>query len=110
MLWDLAGGPDVGPVAPSYYRGAAGAVIVCDLTRPETLAGTSRYAERFLAANPTALWILAANKADLVDERRLSDEELAEAAAAHRVPLFLTSAKRGDQVEDLFRHLGSLLI
>ena len=110
MLWDLAGGPDVAPIAPSYYRGASGAVIVCDLTRPETLAGTGRYAERFLAANPAARWVLAANKADLAGERRLSERELGETAAAHGVPLFLTSARSGDQVEELFRQLGLLLI
>jgi small GTP-binding protein len=110
MLWDLAGGPDLAPVAPSYLRGASGALIVCDLTRPESLAGTGVYAERFLAANPGAPWILVANKADLITARQLSDGELAEAAAVHGVPLLLTSAKSGDQVEELFQQLGLLLI
>jgi small GTP-binding protein len=110
MLWDLAGGPTIGPVSPSYYRGAAGAVIVCDVTRPETLEGTERYAEGFLAVNPGAPWILAANKVDLVEERVVSDEALAQAAELHGARFFATSAKTGEQVEDLLEWLGLLLI
>lgn len=110
MLWDLAGGPNIGPVSPSYYRGAAGAVIVCDVTRPETLTGAGRYAEGFLATNPGVPWILAANKVDLDEERMVSDEDLAQAAGRHDVPLFLTSARTGEQVESLFERLGVLLV
>jgi small GTP-binding protein len=110
MLWDLAGGPSIGPVSPSYYRGAAAAVIVCDVTRPETLDRTAHYAEGFLATNPGAPWILAANKVDLAEERLVSEETLARAADAHGVPLFVTSARSGDGVESLFERLGMLLI
>jgi small GTP-binding protein len=110
MLWDLAGGPDIGPVVPSYYRGAAGAVIACDLTRPETVAGTSNYAEGIMKANPRAFVVMAANKVDLVEERRVTDEELAAKAAEHGARLFLTSAKTGEQVEAMFEHLGTALI
>ncbi|RLC60203.1 MAG: GTP-binding protein, partial [Chloroflexota bacterium] len=37
MLWNLAGNEEFDRVRASYLRGAAGAVLVCDLTRPETL-------------------------------------------------------------------------
>ena len=36
MLWDLAGSEEFDQVRASYLRGASGAVLVCDLTRPET--------------------------------------------------------------------------
>jgi small GTP-binding protein len=110
MLWDLAGGPDLGPVVPSYYRGAAGAVIACDLTRPETLGGVIGYASGFREANPAAHLVMAANKVDLVEERRLSDEELAAVAGEQKAALFLTSAKTGEQVEAMFQKLGALLV
>jgi small GTP-binding protein len=109
MVWDLAGGPDAGPVVHSYYRGASGAIIACDLTRPETLASTCAYAERFLAANPSAKVIIAANKVDLTAERRLTDEELAAVAIDTHAPLFLTSAKTGQSVEEMFHKLGLLI-
>lgn len=110
MLWDLAGGPEFAPIAPSYYRGASGAILVCDLTRPDTLDGIGRYAAAFLAACPTARLVLAANKTDLETERVLDDEALAKVASAHGAPIFLTSAKTGAQVEALFEELGRLLV
>jgi GTPase SAR1 family protein len=110
MLWDLAGGPDTGPAVPNYYRGSAGAIIVCDLTRPQTLHNVHQYAREFLAVNPEARLVTAANKADLVRERCVSDEQVASVAAAHRAPFFLTSAKTGERVEEMFCHLGQLLV
>lgn len=110
MLWDLAGGPDTGPMAPSYYRGASGAIIACDLTRPETIPGVKRYADRLLAANPAAALVLAANKVDLVQERRVAEEDLEAVASETRAPLFLTSARTGEQVEAMFGQLGVLLL
>jgi small GTP-binding protein len=110
MLWDLAGGPDAGPIVPSYYRGAAGAVIACDLTRPDTLPRVTSYAQGFLEANPNARLVIAANKVDLVEERRLSDEELDAVGSDLGAPLFLTSAKTGEQVEEMFQQFGLLLV
>ena len=110
MLWDLASGPEGGPLVPSYYRGAAGAVIVCDLTRPDTVPGATRYAEEALALNPGASLVLAANKVDLEQERAVTDDSLAAAAAEIRAPLFYTSAKTGEEVETMFRELGLLLV
>jgi small GTP-binding protein len=110
MLWDLAGGPQASPVVPSYYRGSAGAIIALDLTRPQTLSSVGQYAQGFLAVNPQARFVMAANKVDLVTERCLSDDQVAGVAAAHGVPFFLTSAKTGEQVELMFHHLGQLLV
>jgi small GTP-binding protein len=110
MIWDLSGGPDAGPVVPSYYRGAAGAIVTCDLTRPETLSGVSRYAELFLDQNRRAKLVLAANKTDLAEQRHLDSEELAGMAEQWQAPLFLTSAKTGEQVEAMFQELGQLLL
>ena len=110
MLWDLAGGPDAGPVVPSYYRGASGAVIACDLTRYETLSGVAKYAKGFLATNPKARLVIAANKVDLVEERRMTDDELAAVSSAIDAPFFLTSAKTGEQVESMFQQLGAFVV
>jgi small GTP-binding protein len=112
MVWDLAGGPEIGPVVPGYYRGAAGAIVVCDVTRPETLDGLRRYAGEFLAVNPlcAARLVVTANKMDLDEERRLADEDLQAAAAEVGAPLFLTSARTGEQVDAMFYQFGLLLL
>ena len=111
MLWDLAGSEEFDTVRASYLRGASGAVLVCDLTRPETLASLVTYADDLRRVSPQAVHlVLAANKLDLADQRRLSQDDLEQAAARLAAPLYLTSARSGDEVEGLFRRLGELLV
>lgn len=116
MLWDLAGSEEFDRVRASYLRGASGAVLVCDLTRPETLDSLHRYVDELRAASPGAHVILAASKRDLVEPfppeglRSLTAEEVEAEGSRLDAPYYLTSAKTGDEVVDLFRHLGRLLV
>jgi small GTP-binding protein len=116
MLWDLAGSEEFDRVRASYLRGSAGAVLVCDLTRPETLDCLPQYTDELHAANPEAHLILAVNKRDLIEpsppeDLRPLDLEKVEAVARRLAsPYYLTSAKTGLEVEELFRHLGRLLV
>ena len=93
----------------SYMRGATGAVLVCDLTRPETLDSLARYVEQLRGVNPHARFVVAANKADLEAQRALTEAQVAEFATALDASYALTSAKTGTEVEALFRALGSVL-
>jgi small GTP-binding protein len=110
MVWDLAGSEEFDQVRSSYIRGAAGAVLVCDLTRAETLDSLQSYAHNLLGNNPNTPLIIAANKYDLVDQLTFSSEQIERVAAKLRAPYYLTSARTGDRVETLFRHLGQLLV
>lgn len=109
MLWDLAGSEEFNQVRASYLRGAAGAILVCDLTRPETLENLQAYAATLLATNPNAKLVIATNKSDLVEQQRLAPEQIEQTAAQLNAPFYLTSAKSGNEVETLFRHLAELL-
>jgi small GTP-binding protein len=110
MLWDLAGSAEFSRMQASYLRGAAGAVLVCDLTRPETLERLHACAEDVLEASPGARLVVAANKCDLADRRRIGEEELGRVAALIDAPYYLTSAKTGQEVEALFRCLGQMVV
>jgi small GTP-binding protein len=110
MLWDLAGSEEFTPVRASYLRGAAGGILVCDLTRPETLANIGTYVDDLLGVNPNAQLVLAANKRDLVEQQLLTLVEIERVAAELNATYYLTSAKTGEEVETLFRHLGRLLV
>lgn len=109
ILWDLAGSEEFDSLRVSYLRGAAGAVLVCDLTRPETLESCRMYADELRSVNPAARFVLAANKRDLVGSHHLTEEQIAAAAAGLAIPHYLTSAKVGDDVEAVFRDLGRQL-
>jgi small GTP-binding protein len=110
MLWDLAGSEEFDHVRASYLRGAAGAVLVCDLTRQETLPNLNRYVNGLLHSKSDTKIILAANKLDLTEQAQLTQAQVEQAAQMLDVPVFFTSAKTGDEVESLFYRLGQMLI
>ena len=89
---------------------SAGAVLVCDLTRPATLQSLRGYATDLSTVTPGMSLIVAANKRDLADEQQLAPAQVEAMAADLHAPWYLTSAKTGDEVEALFRHLGRLLV
>jgi small GTP-binding protein len=106
LIWDLAGGDDFSQAGSSYLRGAAGALIVCDLSRRETLASLKNYAQQLRAMNETAVLVFIGNKADLVEEQEISPDDLAEIAQAYGSQFLLTSALIGSNVENAFNHLA----
>jgi putative ribosome biogenesis GTPase RsgA len=62
------------------------------------------------ASNPDIRMILLANKADLIDKRQITPEQISEVASELGLPHFYTSAKTGNSVEEAFRELGRLLV
>lgn len=107
LIWDLAGGRDIG--RSRNLVGLAGALLVCDLTRADTLDALRGYAQLIHQANPDATVALLANKADLVDERVITDEQLWAVAHEMQAPVFFTSAKTGDLVDTAFTVLADRL-
>ena len=69
-----------------------------------------QYIKILLQTSPNAKLIIAANKIDLVDEHELTEEDIAQFAAKFNAPYFLSSAKVGDNVDQLFRVLGEKLV
>lgn len=110
MLWDLAGSEEFNDLRASYLRGAAGGMLVCDLTRPETLESLYEYAASLRALNAAAPIVVAANKDDLREQHLLTADQVREAAHSLKAACFFTSARTGQNVEEVFRHLGRLLV
>jgi small GTP-binding protein len=109
LLWDLNGGAKFDSMMISYMSGAAGAIVVCDLSRRETFEQISYYADHLIKLRPQAKLILVGNKADLLNKAVL-EKDLKTLADQYQVPYFLTSAKTGDQVEAMFIKLGEALL
>jgi len=108
IVWDLAGSDEYGAQA-SYLRGAAGALIVCDLIRRETLASMQEYAARMRQVNPDAALVFLGNKVDLVLDRAVEDAEMQSVCSAFNGPYLLCSAKTGERVSDGFLMLVEAL-
>jgi len=110
MLWDLAGSEEFSHVRASYLRGATGAILVCDLTRSGTLFALHQYAEDLRTVNRDVSLVVAANKVDLETGREVDDDQIAAMAERLNAPYFLTSARSGLAVHDMFRTLGLRLL
>jgi small GTP-binding protein len=109
MLWDVGGTQHFHFMPTSYLRGVTGGVLVCDMTRPETLDSLRSYTRVLVQTNSRVKLVLAANKYDLVSQPQLVQKDVEQAAADLNSPYFMTSAKTGHGVDRLFRHLGRLL-
>lgn len=108
LIWDLEGHTKFKSIAPSYLQGAKGALIVGDVTRPETIERLCEHIKLFLSVNPKGIIILALNKTDLVEPQKL--EKLIELASSQQTErvlgLYKTSAKTGANVGAIFDTLA----
>merc|ERR1712166_24302 len=96
QIWDTAGQESFRSITRSYYRGAAGALLVYDITRRETFTHlTSWLEESRQHASPNMTIMLIGNKCDDDDKRAVSKEEgEAFAKTAHNVEeAFFETAK-----------------
>lgn len=109
LLWDLAGGDSYHDTESGYLRGAAGALIVCDLTRKDTLTVMDSYTQQIRAFNPQAAVVFVGNKVDLADQRIITDEQLNAIARRHGTVSFLSSAKTGENVDNAFEALADAI-
>jgi len=99
LIWDIEGATPTRSIPHSYFKGASGAIFVCDVNRSETIESLNEHINTFLMLNHEAKHVIAYNKADLLSVQQ--KEELFLPANA-----FLTSAKLDSNVERLFMTLA----
>ncbi|CAN1212746.1 GTP-binding protein [Tumidithrix helvetica PCC 7403] len=112
LIWDIEGSTKFKAIAPSYLQGSKGALIVADVTRPETIANLSQHIQLFLSINPKGYAIVALNKADLVEPEKLAKLlEIYQFSDQSRVlAVKATSAKLGDGVDQIFHKLAYSMV
>jgi len=110
QIWDTAGQEKYHSLAPMYYRGAAAAIIVYDITRLSTFKTLKSWVEELRSQGPKDIAIaIAGNKADLGSKREV-DTAIASAYAEEIGAMYLeTSAKDDQNVHDIFVQLSSRL-
>ncbi|KAL4796196.1 P-loop containing nucleoside triphosphate hydrolase protein [Aspergillus venezuelensis] len=109
-LWDTAGQETYKSITRSYFRGASGALLVFDITRPATFTACTQWLQDLRQiAEEGIVVILVGNKSDLGEgdsdsnQRRVTREEAEEWCRMNNVVRYLeTSAKSGEGVERAF--------
>ncbi|KAM3616663.1 uncharacterized protein V6R79_021432 [Siganus canaliculatus] len=103
QIWDTAGQERFRSVTRSYYRGAAGALLVYDITSRETYnALTNWLTDARTLASPNIVIILCGNKKDLDADREVTFLEASRFAQENELMFLETSALTGENVEEGF--------
>jgi Ras-related protein Rab-5C len=109
-IWDTAGQERYRSLAPMYYRGAAAAVVVYDITNPDSFSGAKSWVKELQRrGDPNVVIALAGNKADLEARRRVEFEQAQAYAQENGILHLETSAKNANNVKALFVEIAKKL-
>lgn len=104
ILWDIAGEISQEKVPRTYFLGTSAIVYVYDLTRPSTQLNLKKDLALLEDILPGCIVKVVGNKKDIT-----SPEKMEAAVNSKHTDLF-TSAKTGENVEDLFVSLAKELL
>ena len=105
IIWDLEGTDEGRMRRESYLLGTHGVVFVFDVSRPSTFQNLNDDLKIVAQKTPSTPLIVVGNKIDLV-----INEDLQTLLKGNNIEAnYLTSAKTGDAVNEMFTHLATLL-
>ncbi|OHT06277.1 small GTP-binding protein [Tritrichomonas foetus] len=104
LVWDTAGQEVYRGLAPMYYRNAVIAIIVYDITIPESFNSVQYWLEELEANSDQNLVItICGNKLDLEEQRKV-ESSAGEALANSKGGIFIeVCAKTGASIDRLFQ-------
>ncbi|CAL9195890.1 unnamed protein product [Musa hybrid cultivar] len=103
QIWDTAGQERYRAITSAYYRGAAGALVVYDVTRHITFENVERWMKELKNhTDANTVMMLLGNKADLRHIRAVSVEDAQAFAQQERAFFMETSALESMNVETAF--------
>jgi Ras-related protein Rab-5C len=112
-LWDTAGQERYRSLAPMYYRGSSMAIVMYDITQPDSLVRAREWVAELSVKFPdkSCRLVLVGNKSDLGEVSERMADMAREVVRDHTdhdsdpIQHMLVSAKTGDGVERLFEHV-----
>ncbi|XP_052818767.1 ras-related protein Rab-22A-like [Mya arenaria] len=110
QIWDTAGQEKYRSLAPMYYRGAAAAIVVYDITRESSFPAAQEWVKELQRmASGNIVIAVAGNKCDLEDLREVSTVE-AKAYAENIGAIYVeTSALTAVNIQHVFEEIARKL-
>lgn len=105
ILWDLEGTDDISQIRESYLLGSHGIIFVFDVSRPTTFQNLGKDLISLKEKTNGIPVKIVGNKSDLVDAKEL-DQVLSDKNISYD---YITSAKTGHKVNQLFEELAKML-
>jgi len=109
-IWDTAGQERYHSLAPMYYRGAASAIVVYDITSKASFKRAKDWVKELQRqGNQNIVIALAGNKLDLAAQRQVDTDEAKAYAEENQIMFMETSAKDNVNVSEIFQHIARKL-
>lgn len=109
-IWDTAGQERFKSLAPLYYRDAAAAILVYDITSDSSFHALKNWIRELQRYGPSDILIaIAGNKCDKTDQREVLEEVAEEFASSVEAIFVETSARTNKNVHWLFEELSHRL-
>lgn len=103
QVWDTAGQERFHAISVSYYRTAAGIMLVYDITRRRSFENIAKWLRKIDEhAKEDVIKLLIGNKCDMEQPRAVMREEGEKLADEYDMPFFETSAKENESIKEAF--------
>ncbi|MBY8996524.1 MAG: GTP-binding protein [Candidatus Thorarchaeota archaeon] len=109
-VWDMGGQSTYRELRRQFMKGASAAIVVYDVTRPETFMAMNNWFESFREVCPASPVLISANKVDLLDKRMVPHEPGMMLRDWFQAEYFETSAKTGDAVDNVFTRIAEIVL
>ena len=103
QVWDTAGQETFRSISRAYYKNSVCACVVYDISNYSSFESVQSWIEDCKSqSSKSILIILIGNKSDLNDIREVTYDEGAQFAKSNNMIFLETSAKTGDNIEEIF--------
>lgn len=110
QIWDTAGQERFRSLAPMYYRGACAAIVVYDISNPQSFDQLKSWLHELqLTLQEQIVVALVGNKADLPGQRAVELDQVARFGAEYDAIAVEVSAKANTGIDQLFVEIAKRL-
>ena len=107
-IWDTAGQERYRALTKMFYKDAAAAILVCDITDKNSFDQIKEYwVDQIKQNNDNIILIIVANKSDLYEKENIDENEVRNYANELNANFIVCSALNRSGIEDIFVAVGN---